>query len=75
MLTKDVDKDEETLELSSTAGGNVKWYYDSGKQLESSLQCKTNIFFTYSILGIYPRDMKAKAHESYLFIATLSVET
>ena len=58
MTTSCVNEAMEELELSCTAGGNVKWYNHFGKnlaKLSKNLQYEPAVSF----LGIYPKEMKA----------------
>lgn len=59
--TTSVTKDEEKLNISNTAGGNVKWESHYGTQFNSFFK-KLNINLPYypaiPLLGIFPKEIK-----------------
>lgn len=77
MTTPSAGKDVEKLDLSYTAGANVKCMVTLVKSLAVSLK-KINKKLLYNsaniLLGIYSREMKTYVHtKTQLFIAALLV--
>lgn len=63
MTTSNAGKDMNEMGHSHTAGENVKWYCQSGKQ---AVSLKTKHATTYNLsvtlLGLYPSEMKTYFH-------------
>lgn len=55
------DEDMENLDHSNIAGGNIKWYGNSGKvwQVLKKTKCSTPQYLAIVLLGIHPREIKS----------------